>query len=134
MKCIVCGKNVKELHHSDNPQESCWSGGIVEQITAGYGSTYDCLSFLICVCDNCLTKKGRAMGPRLNQLLDEGWQFRFYRNALETITIEGTPNEDFIDRNKRGLTFGEEVLEQRFVSDGPTVKKAIKNLMGKLES
>jgi len=57
MKCIVCGKEVLELEHfSDDDGSKCWDGGIVAWVTAGYGSIHDCLRFLICICDGCLTK------------------------------------------------------------------------------
>lgn len=58
MKCLVCGKNVQKLPFSDKDQpRNCWDGGIVEWVTAGYGSTHDCSRFLICICDACITEK-----------------------------------------------------------------------------
>lgn len=57
LPCIVCGKQVKELEHfSDDPAANCWDGGIVEWVVAGYGSIHDCSRFLVCLCDECLTK------------------------------------------------------------------------------
>lgn len=55
--CIVCGKLVRELEHfNDNdPADNCWNGGIVEWVTAGYGSVHDCSRFLVCICDNCIS-------------------------------------------------------------------------------
>lgn len=44
------------------------------------------------------------MDKRLEALLEEKWQFRFYRNGLGSITIEGTPNEKFINRNFDQMT------------------------------
>jgi len=55
MKCIICDKRVEELHHfSDDPAQNCWSAGLVEWVTAGYGSAFDMSRFLICLCDRCL--------------------------------------------------------------------------------
>jgi len=58
MKCVICGKEVSELiPYKDESASSCWGGGVVEWLVAGYGSIHDGARFLICICDNCLTTK-----------------------------------------------------------------------------
>ena len=59
MKCLICGKNIQEVHHfnDEDPARNCWDGGVVEWVTAGYGSVHDCSRFLICICDACITAK-----------------------------------------------------------------------------
>jgi hypothetical protein len=49
MKCILCGREVKELDEFHN-----WDGGLVDIIAAWYGSRHDCTQFQICLCDECL--------------------------------------------------------------------------------
>jgi len=58
MKCIICDKNIEEVHHfnDDDPADNCWDG-LVEWVTAGYGSIHDCSRFLICICDTCITER-----------------------------------------------------------------------------
>lgn len=61
LKCIVCGRDMVEVEYIDDDPTQCWWEGIVERVTAGYGSCHDTDCFLVCVCDSCLTAK-RADG------------------------------------------------------------------------
>lgn len=65
MKCFVCGKSVRVLEQfSDDPAKNCWDGGIVDWMTGGYGSIYDCSRFLVCLCDSCLMHKDLIREPK----------------------------------------------------------------------
>ena len=54
--CCVCKTtNIFSLSPVFNIKDSMWCGGIVETINAGYGSCYDTDSFLMAICDDCIT-------------------------------------------------------------------------------
>lgn len=61
LKCICCGTNVQLLDlgcESDSPPEhGMWEDGMVDKVTAGYGSKFDCDRFLIAMCDSCIEEK-----------------------------------------------------------------------------
>jgi len=59
-KCIVCGKII--LPYTDyeqrcKPEKAMWDSGLVGRIGAGYGSEHDTDTFLIAICDDCITSK-----------------------------------------------------------------------------
>ncbi len=54
MKCICCGKEILPLYEN---KYNMWNGGIVEKISAGYGSDYDGEQFIIAICDECVKIK-----------------------------------------------------------------------------
>lgn len=61
MKCIFCGKEVKEIHsrpprYANEPEISMWDGGVVERINMPYGSMLDGNIYIICICDECIKK------------------------------------------------------------------------------
>lgn len=58
-KCIVCSKEIDRIHGFDNDKiwEGCWNDGIVENISAGYGSKLDGDQFTIAICDRCILDK-----------------------------------------------------------------------------
>lgn len=67
--CIVCGKQVKEIEHfSDDPAMNWW-GGVVEWVTAGYGSKHDTDRILVCICDDCIAAKREA-----GVLVSQAWE------------------------------------------------------------
>jgi hypothetical protein len=53
--CIECGKELKSM--SLNNDYDMVHGGIVDKISAGYGSNQDGSIFQIGICDICLDKK-----------------------------------------------------------------------------
>jgi hypothetical protein len=56
--CVACGKKIYLLDifsPVDDPAQACWDGGIVEWVTAGYGSRHDMDKYLICLCDDCVS-------------------------------------------------------------------------------
>ena len=59
-KCICCDKDIKELD-TPLPAGKAWQGmysnGIVDTISAGYGSKLDGDMFCIAVCDKCINQK-----------------------------------------------------------------------------
>lgn len=57
--CIVCQKNKIIPYHKDiidplTQENSMWEDGVVEKITAGYGSCHDMDSYYIGICDECI--------------------------------------------------------------------------------
>lgn len=60
-KCICCGKEVKKLypehHNDDKPWEGMWDDGIVERVSAGYGSLLDGDMYVLAICDKCTDQK-----------------------------------------------------------------------------
>jgi hypothetical protein len=56
--CIGCGKKIERyddtLPEATDPATDMWDGGIVEWITAGYGSRLDTNRYLIGICDDCM--------------------------------------------------------------------------------
>lgn len=58
-KCIKCDTEIKAIdygskHHIKHPESAMWDGGIVDKITAGYGSSRDTDQFIIAICDKCI--------------------------------------------------------------------------------
>lgn len=66
MPCIICevaiepslGKVVSFLPCSNitNAEHSSYADGVVGTISGGYGSRYDCSTFAIAICDDCIEK------------------------------------------------------------------------------
>lgn len=58
-KCICCGKEIKKLDglENDKPWEGMWDDGIVERISAGYGSLLDGDMYVLAICDKCVDQK-----------------------------------------------------------------------------
>lgn len=61
MKCICCGKEI-ELYNvvidsKSHPEQAMWFSGLVDNMAAGFGSSYDGMVFYVGICDDCLTKK-----------------------------------------------------------------------------
>lgn len=54
--CIKCEKEIKPLYPETRrkPENSMWMNGIVSKIYAGYGSDFDTLMLIICICDKCI--------------------------------------------------------------------------------
>ena len=57
--CICCGKEIKKLdgQPKDKSWEGIWGGGIVERISAGYGSLLDGDMYVLAICDDCVKLK-----------------------------------------------------------------------------
>jgi hypothetical protein len=57
--CIGCGKEIKKLDGlpKDKDWEGMWDGGIVERISAGYGSLLDGDMYILAICDDCVKFK-----------------------------------------------------------------------------
>lgn len=54
--CCVCKTTeIISLSPVFDIKDSMWSGGIVETINAGYGSFHDMDSFIVAICDDCIT-------------------------------------------------------------------------------
>lgn len=61
-KCVVCEKDIKRLHPNDfnangDPVSDMYNGGIVERISAGYGSRLDGNLHVLAICDECVNEK-----------------------------------------------------------------------------
>lgn len=58
-KCFLCNKEIKK--NCGFPHDKEWEGsyndGIVERISAGYGSDLDGDMFVIAICDDCVIQK-----------------------------------------------------------------------------
>lgn len=57
--CIRCGTEIKAIDygsntHMNNPEVAMWNGGIVDIITAGFGSNKDMEQFIVTICDRCI--------------------------------------------------------------------------------
>jgi len=57
--CIKCGTEIKVINygsdsHIDNPESAMWNGGIVDKVTAGFGSNKDMEQFIVAICDRCI--------------------------------------------------------------------------------
>lgn len=61
MKCICCGTDIHLLDNADHPgaepNSLMWDGGVLEKVTAGYGSGHDGDVFYIAICDKCISQK-----------------------------------------------------------------------------
>lgn len=57
--CICCDAEIKLLDHFDDDpiSSNIWRDGIVQEISAGYGSDWDGDVYLIGICDKCLEIK-----------------------------------------------------------------------------
>ena len=55
--CFKCNKEIKPLYteeHNDKPESEMWNNGIVDKISAGYGSKHDGSMYIITICDDCI--------------------------------------------------------------------------------
>lgn len=69
INCVCCGFKINlskdrfiENNSDFDPESQMWSGGIVQKISAGYGSTLDGDQYYLGICDNCVkenTENGR---------------------------------------------------------------------------
>jgi hypothetical protein len=60
INCICCGKELHLLYpenETEEPESAMWGGGVVSNISAGYGSNCDGDVYLIGLCDECLRFK-----------------------------------------------------------------------------
>lgn len=62
LNCICCGKEIEILYPNEKDSflklsSEMWNGGIVQEISAGFGSDKDGDVYLIAICDNCLSIK-----------------------------------------------------------------------------
>ncbi len=65
INCIRCDYKIEMLDmsrdriHKDNfdPAKEMWNNGMIEEISAGYGSGHDGDIYYIGICDECITKK-----------------------------------------------------------------------------
>jgi len=69
LSCVCCGKAIPLLHPENEDlghisSQTMWDGGIVQEISAGYGSVLDCDVYLIGICDDCIKIK-RAEGSAI---------------------------------------------------------------------
>lgn len=62
MKCFCCGFEVEPLYESTD-EKGMWNNGIVDKISANYGSKFDGESFLIAICDNCIESRNQRLNP-----------------------------------------------------------------------
>jgi len=54
--CCVCKSAVvKTLEPAPSIKRAMWDSGMVTEIQAGFGSSYDMDTFLIAICDDCTT-------------------------------------------------------------------------------
>ena len=63
INCICCGKEIKALDNTKGimikklgPESFMWENGVVEKITAGYGSNNDGDVFYLGICDECINQ------------------------------------------------------------------------------
>lgn len=57
-KCVCCNKPIKELNRGlSDGGGGIYEYGIVQKISAGYGSTLDGNVYLLAICDDCTKKK-----------------------------------------------------------------------------
>jgi len=56
--CICCNVKIKPIHPEmiRFPQSGMYHGGIVDKISAGYGSDKDGDMYIIAICDKCIGK------------------------------------------------------------------------------
>lgn len=71
--CVCCDKPIKKLDGLPNGKdwEGMFDGGIVEKISAGYGSDLDGDIYILAICDNCIKEKklkyiGNYLFPEIN--------------------------------------------------------------------
>jgi len=61
--CVICNFEIVNLEPSltkDRPESGMYDGGVVDKISAGYGSRLDGNMHIIAICDNCLNEKTLA--------------------------------------------------------------------------
>jgi len=103
INCIVCDFKIEILDMSlgrmgkDNyiPSREMWNGGMIEEISAGYGSGHDGDIYYIGICDGCITKKfydgtlrykGSYMGSEISEkALKKAEKCRNRRNNLNDL-------------------------------------------------
>ena len=58
-KCLLCDIEIKKILEADDskPWDGAFEGGIVESISAGYGSDLDGDNYIIAICDKCVEEK-----------------------------------------------------------------------------
>ena len=68
--CIKCETELKvlypESHNALKPESQMYLGGSVDKFTCGYGSKFDMDSFIIAICDDCLSKCEKYPKRKLN--------------------------------------------------------------------
>ena len=95
MKCICCDKKISLLH-SDKLEEDilfdmrvssvCWSDGIVDKISSGYGSSLDGNVYIIGVCDECIKiKTNDGTVALVNQYMIPTTYWEDMKNIYKTI-------------------------------------------------
>lgn len=63
--CVCCDVAIKKIDGltKDKDYEGMWNGGIVEKISAGYGSLLDGNMYVLAICDKCVkSKKLKCVG------------------------------------------------------------------------
>jgi len=72
--CIRCNKLIKKIIGSpDDSLENCmWADGIVDKISAGFGSSLDGDIYILGVCDDCL------------KILHDMKKITFYKNYISS--------------------------------------------------
>ena len=54
--CCCCKKDIISLYKESNEDYCMWDSAIVGKISAGFGSDHDLNTYLIAICDNCITE------------------------------------------------------------------------------
>ena len=57
--CVCCNAELEELYddHTSKAWSGMWLNGIVDKISANYGSSHDGDVYIIGICDDCITSK-----------------------------------------------------------------------------
>lgn len=108
INCICCGFKIEllpkfQINENDNwrPEQQPWNGGVVTNISAGYGSSHDGDYFYLGICDKCIEQnyrngrlryRGDYLSPILNkfsdQELEEQERMRNRENNLNDLEID----------------------------------------------
>lgn len=56
-RCIVCEKELNILYPERNISDTLVNGGLIERISASFGSKFDGTMFEITICDDCIQDK-----------------------------------------------------------------------------
>jgi ribosomal protein L34E len=56
IKCIICGKKLKQIIKG-KPEQAAYLNGGVHTFIPGYGSNYDMCKFILGICDDCISEK-----------------------------------------------------------------------------